>query len=281
MTGYVPGGRLADISRLLSDRDRLIIADIAKVRLLHTRQIERLQFWQGTKLSNSRQARRVLKRLYDQKILKRLQRRIGGVYAGSAGFIYALDSLGQRLMQVGGPAGGQRRRRPWEPSPAFQDHILQVAELYVRLRELERNHPDVELVDYVAEPRCWRRFDNVEGTPQTLKPDAYARVAIGEFEQVSFIEVDRATEHVPTLRRKLAAYVAAFEAGVEQHGGEAFPNVVWVVPDQPRVTVLERAIGRLPPDHAALFAVSIDGSELETITNTNLTIHPEGGTQNL
>ncbi len=88
-----------------------------------------------------------------------------------------------------------------------------------------------------------------------LKPDAFVRVEAGDYEQVTFLEIDRATEHLPAIRRKLQTYAQAFAAGVEQAGGAAFPNVLFVVPDEPRQKAIEREIGRLPPPHSQLFTV--------------------------
>ena len=258
-------GSAIEVRRRLSDRDIAILGDVAKVRLLHARQIERLHFQAGSRLSSVRLARRTLQRLHDLGLLIRLDRRIGGALAGSSGYIYVLNTLGQRLLDISGPAGGQRRRRPWEPSPAFQDHILQISELYVSLRELERDHSNTELIDFQAETACWRRFSNLGGGTVTLKPDAFIQLADGDYEQVSFIEVDRGTEHVPALKRKLAVYIDAYRAGVEQASGDAFPNVVWIVPGAVRADTLATQIKRLLPEHRALFRVVIESNELSTI----------------
>lgn len=264
MSVRLSAARVRRVRSQLSQRDEAVLADVARVRLLSAGQIERLHFCDGTDLSRARRARRTLKRLHERGLLKRLERRVGGVYAGSAGFIYALDTLGQAVLEVSGPAGGRRRRRPWEPSAHFVDHILEVAEIYVTLREHERLDTSVEVLTFETEPSCWRRF-SWQHHQVTLKPDAFVRLGVGDFEQVSFVEVDRGTEHGPTLKRKLAAYTAAFDAGVEQRDQVAFPNVLWIVPDQRRVNQLAQLIDRLPERHCALFTVTTPQRQLEPL----------------
>lgn len=264
MTARTSRSRVQALRLELSTRDTAILDDLGRVRLLTASQIQRLHFADGTTLSRSRRTARVCKRLADLGAVARLDRRVGGVHAGSAGFIYCLDSLGQTVIDAKGPAGGNRRRRPWQPSPMFQDHVLEVAELYVALREAAR-HGDVELLGFDAEPACWRPFVTPAAGAVVLKPDAYVRLGVGEYEQVSFVEIDRGTHHAPALGRKLAVYTAAFTAGVEHDQNTAFPNVLWIVPDQARARVLRSQIARLPAHHRDLFEVTTSEHQLNPL----------------
>ncbi len=260
----------------LSERDLAILSDLQRVRMLSARQVQRLHFTDGSAQTRARRSRRVLQRLFDHDLVVRLKRRVGGVHSGSAGHIYSLSSKGQQLRKGPGPAGGSRRRKPWEPSPHFIDHILEVSELYVLLREADHLDPDFELKVFDAEPTCWRRFANLAGAATILKPDAFAVVratdAGGAYEQVSFVEVDRGTEHRPTIARKLGVYIDAFRSGVEQRGGAPFPNVVWIVPDEDRADLIRAETQRLPPAHAELF-VATTNEPINRIT------HLKGGEQ--
>ena len=130
---------------------------------------------------------------------------------------------------------------------------------------LERLEPDSDLIDFQAEPACWRSYQTYASGAVTLKPDAFVRLGVGLFEQVSFVEVDRSTEHTPTLKRKLSSYIEAFRAGVEQQEGLAFPQVVWIVPDQPRAAMLDGLIARLPPEQQTLFVVCTEINQLHTL----------------
>ena len=127
--------RLDQVLDRLGDRDRAIVATLAQLRLASGAQLQRLHFGEG----RSRQTRRELQRLHDLGVVMRLDRRIGGVRSGSSGHVYALDRAGQHLAGTGGPAGGQRRRRPWTPSTPFVAHALAVTELCVGLDRLVAN----------------------------------------------------------------------------------------------------------------------------------------------
>jgi hypothetical protein len=194
MTGTrITAAGVRGLSELLGDRDMELIRSLGQVRVATTRQLERLHFHEGTPLSNARVCRRTLDRLTGWKVLERLNRRIGGVRAGSASFVYVLAVAGQRLLGAGGPAGGRRYQRPWTPSAAFLGHALAVTELYVRLVEGPRRQ-GFELMEFQGEPRCWRSFTGPGGEPVSLKPDAFVRLATPEFIEHAFVEVDRGTE---------------------------------------------------------------------------------------
>ena len=74
----------------LSPRDLAVIAGVASLRYLTARQLERWHYRGPTPLARARAARRGLERLTELRYLARLERRIGGVRAGSAGSVYTL-----------------------------------------------------------------------------------------------------------------------------------------------------------------------------------------------
>src|SRR5262245_62962246 len=88
------------IAEGLSERDRAILADVARVRVLSGRQVERLHFADLAGQHRDRTRRRVLERLTALQLLTTLERRIGGVRAGSAGLVFALGAAGQRLLTL-------------------------------------------------------------------------------------------------------------------------------------------------------------------------------------
>lgn len=208
----VTGARVAGIARELSERDRAILADVGRVRVLTGRQVERLHFAELTGRHRDRTRRRVLERLVRLQLLDTLERRVGGVRAGSAGLVFALGPAGQRLLELDHGTGA-RIRRPGTPTPRFMIHNLAVAELYVGLVEAARSGA-FSLVDFRAEPACWWR--DAEGT--WVKPDAFVVVASGEVEDCWAVEVDQATESLPTLRRKLKVYLDLVASGGARAG---------------------------------------------------------------
>lgn len=250
-----PVGRgLALVRRSLSERDRAVLNDLARVRLLSVRQIQRLHVHDGSSLTSARRTRSMLERLHALGLVTRLARRVGGVHAGSAGHVYGLNARGQRLTTGTGPAGGRRTRRPWEPSPPFVDHVLAVSELYVRLREHERAGLITQLV-FEAEPTCWRRWMSVAGEPLIVKPDASVRFDSDGYEYRYFIEVDRATQSRTVIRKKGQVYVDYFHSGVEQQRHGIFPRVSFVTTDDTRRSQLVEALARLDAEDWQLFQV--------------------------
>lgn len=254
-----PAGRVGRLRARLGNRDLETLESLGKLRLATGDQLQRLHVADGSTATRARRARALLQRLADMKLVVRLGRRVGGVRAGSSGYVYGLSGHGQAVLAIDGPMGG-RRRRVWETSPSFQDHVLDVAEVYVRLVEAERTG-NAELLAFDTEPAAWRTFPGIGGQAVTLKPDAYARLVVGEFEHSTFIEVDRGTESVPTLIRKMGVYVAYWRSGIEQAEHEVFPRVLWLANSNRSVLGITRALRQVPADAQHLFhATFLDGA---------------------
>ena len=101
----------------LSGRDLAILGQVSDLRLMTARQIEAIHFpltEHDSARGAARARQRVLERLTRQGLLSRLERRIGGVRAGSAAFVYALGPTGQRVLMPDGA-----RRRYYEPTERF------------------------------------------------------------------------------------------------------------------------------------------------------------------
>ena len=164
-------------------------------------------------------------------LLRRLARRVGGVRAGSDGFIYEVDQAGQRLCAYWRGEGLARTRGAHEPGVQFVEHRLAISEVHVRLAEAARGG-SFELVDWQSEPAAWRPFLGAMAARQVLKPDAYVVLARGDAELIWFVEVDRGTVSAAALRRQLTNYVAFWRSGHPDE--EVMPRVLWLVPDATR-----------------------------------------------
>ncbi|MGI8491556.1 MAG: replication-relaxation family protein [Acidimicrobiales bacterium] len=234
----------------LSERDRAVLDTLRQLRLATAVQLERLHYADLT----ARHRRRALAQLEADRLITRLPRTIGGVRAGSAGSVFALDLAGQRLTGPSGPARGLRIERPWTPGLPFLGHTLAISELYVRLVVADRAGR-LELLGFQAEPASWRRFQTTGGWA-TLKPDAGARLGAGRYEDHWFIEVDRGTEAPATIERKAGVYRAYWSSGREQAVLGVFPRVLWLVPDVPRAELLTDVLGRGPADSWQLHTVA-------------------------
>jgi hypothetical protein len=257
----VSQAQLARLRASLSGRDLEIMETVRRFRLVGARQVERLHFRDGnaSALTQARTARRVLERLTTHHLLRRLDRRVGGVRAGSASYLYALGHVGHRLLSDGEP-----RRRPMEPSSFFADHTLAVTDAFVRLIEAERGQR-LDLLAAEAEPECWRLFTSNTGGPLVLKPDLFVVLGVGAYEHRWFVEVDRGTEHGPAVRRKAETYLAYLGSGVEQGRHDVFPRVIWAAPDERRAYALSQALRGLPaPDH--LFTTTTDEQLIDILS---------------
>ncbi len=240
------------VAERLSERDRTILATVERLRLVTGAQLERLHFADLATPSRARSRRRVLARLVAWRVLLRLERRIGGVRAGSSGLVFALDTTGVRLAQLAAHLDdASSPRRTGEPSVALLAHTLAVTELYVSLVELARSG-GFDVSDYLTEPSCWQP----NGYGGWLKPDAYLKLSSAQFDDYWWIETDKGTEHLPTIRRKLGVYLDYVNAGGSGPQGVT-PRVLVTVPSEARRAAVAELIRRLPePASALLHAVT-------------------------
>jgi Replication-relaxation len=253
---YLTATGLDELARQLTGRDELVLQTVAHLRFLSGRQLQRLYFVEaGDPAANDRAARRSLLRLNEIGLLDRLERRVGGVRRGSAGFVYCLAPWGQRLAMHRRWLPERRRRRSLVHGTLFVRHALAVAELHVRLIEGDRAKR-FELLELTAEPTCYRSYVGVGGQRLRLKPDSFVRLANGPWEDSFFIEVDRGTEGTLTLERQMKLYVDYHQTGVEQAEYDVFPRVLWLAPDARRAEVIVDAATRLPAQTWQLFQVA-------------------------
>jgi len=260
------GPRAQALRDRLSERDMAVLQSLATLRLLTGEQLQRLHVAEGSVATQSRRARALLQRLADLRLVVRLGRRVGGVRAGSAGYVYGLSGHGQAALAASGPTGG-RRRRVWETSPSFQDHLLGVAEVYVRLVEAQRAGK-LELLEFQAEPAAWRIFPGPGGPAAVLKPDAFVRLGVGELEHSAFLEIDRGTESVPTITRKCRVYASYWQSGIEQAEHGVFPRVLWLASDDRSAQRISKALTQIGHDAQHLFHVAFLESAVPVLTAT-------------
>jgi hypothetical protein len=248
--------RLQALDRRLSDRDRHLVQEVVRLRFVTAGQLERLAFHAiEAPVTRARRARRQLARLVELDLLWRLERRVGGVRAGSTGYVYGATAEARRLDAWLRAEPISRAQVAHEPGATFVEHSVACCELFVRLTEADRAD-DLELLEHQAEPTCWRHFLGPVGGVRHLRPDAFVRVGLGEWEQLAFIELDRGSEGSAAIARKLELYVAYWRSGIEQHQHGVFPKVVWLTTTDRGVRVLRREIARLPNDAQVIFAVT-------------------------
>jgi hypothetical protein len=264
---YATRAAVTQIVDHLSVRDLVVLKTVSCLRFVSGAQLTRMHFvGSGDPASQARAARRALSRLVGLDCLHRLPRRVGGVRAGSSGFVYHLGLAGQRLAVLRGWQPERRTRRSHVPGTTFLQHALAVAELHTLLVEGDRAGR-FELLELVGEPVCWRSYGGI-GSQRILKPDSYLRLGVGEYEDSYFIEVDMGTEGSQTLDRKLREYATYAASGQEQTRRGVFPRVLWLAPDEARVDAIERCVGRLPAQARELFAVARQSDAASVVSDT-------------
>ena len=235
----------------LSERDMAIVKSVLEHRFMTARQIEAWHFTDHvSQVSAARVCRRVLERLTHLRVLRRLERRIGGVRAGSASYIYGIGPIGDRLLP------SESRRRGREPSELFLDHTLGIVDARLQLITADRLGT-FELIAVETEPECWRRFDGSGGSREILRPDLFAVTASDELEHCWFLEFDRATASIPAVVNKSRQYAAYFRSGVEQQRLGTFPLVVWATISNGRAARIRKAIAATHSLPDALFRVCV------------------------
>ena len=174
--------RPEEVASRLSERDWAIVTTVRSFKYLTTRQISRQHF--GLAPNEGlipRNANHALARLRELGLLSNLERRIGGVRAGSGGHIWRITDLARRLLSehLNEPKAG--RLREFEPSTTFLEHTLAVAEVVISLQEVSNNGV-IKLLHLQVEPECWRSFLGPSGEIRWLKPDLAVVTKSGEYE---------------------------------------------------------------------------------------------------
>lgn len=251
----VTGAYLAEVRGRLGERDWAVLGSLERVRVLSGGQLERLLFDDIASTSRGRTRRRVLGRLVELGLVVTLQRRIGGVRAGSAGLVYALSAGGQRLLDQEVGILAPRYRLPGTPGTLFLAHALTVAEIYVALSEECRRVLGVELRTFDAEGAA--RWPIGASRSGFLRPDALVVLGADGIEDVWWLEVDRDTESLPRIGAMLRRYLDFAHSGLAGPGG-VVPRVLVSVTSEERADAVRSLVRRLPPPAAALFVVARD-----------------------
>ncbi len=163
-------------------------------------------------------------------LVERPQRRVGGLFGGSAPSVWMLTSTAVRLRAILRGSGDVGRVRT--PGERYIAHHLAVADAHL---SLVRAHRLGKLVLHAlhVEPESWRSYDGSGGERRTLKPDLTVVVSPpGDdgFEDHYFVEIDLGSESIPTVLRQCRQYLDYRATGQAQQRDGVFPWVVWVAP---------------------------------------------------
>lgn len=249
--------QLLELGEDLTVKERWVIETVARFGLMsHAQLAAYLMPMSGevTEDSKARSARRTLSQLTALGLLARLNRRVGGIRAGSQGYVYYLGPAGQRLVAYWRGHGLTRGRFRPDPGSRYVKHRLAVSELFIRLRQA--NGSGIDLLGFDPEPDCWRRFSDGLGSERILKPDAFVRVGLGAYEDRYFVEVDLGSESTRVVADKLKLYLGYWRSGSEQHEHGVFSRVLILTNSEQRKTALIETCERLPAEAWDLFTIT-------------------------
>lgn len=238
--------RLLWLEQRLSARDWDVLQRLAELRLATGQQLEPLCFEGLSGHSRSVVRGRVLGRLGAWGLIEQLERRVGGAAKGSATAIYRLAPIGQALMQRSRP------RATKAYSSRFTRHTLAVSQLRADLAAATAGS-NVSVPHFVTEPDSW----TPDGLGGHLKPDAYLQLQDPTVTLHYWVEVDRATESLPTLTAKLRAYLDFVARGqTGPHG--LVPRVALSVSSDERLNDVRCLVDRLAAPADELFMTARD-----------------------
>lgn len=241
-----------------TERDGHIIAAVARYRFLTTSHIQRLVFRENT---SPQSARRRLRYLRQGAFLRQIQPPLTG--SGKEEAVYLLDKAGYAYALNMGyemPKYGKFR----ETSLPFLSHALALSEFRLSLELALENHPAAQLHRFVSDfelkagqrgLRGQHRFklfstldDPITGESHAFYPDSVV-ILSGKGERskskrLYFVEIDKGTETLKVIERKLRAYELAAQSNlVTKFGaGERF-RLLLQVQGEPRRQHILQAFG--------------------------------------
>ena len=219
-----------------------ILQFLADARLATSSQIARLFFAESpTHRSQIRRANLATKQLKEAGLIYHQPRKIGGWTKGSSSYIWSLTYKGWKKLKESDNSISLRFRNKVDFSRNHIEHTLAVTEIFVELKELERCGK-IELNEFQFEPKSWRAYTDIGGSSIILKPDAFAKITVGEYEDFYFFELDRSSESLTRIVNTCKKYVHYYNTGIEQRVNEIFPFVLWIVPDEKRKENTSNAI---------------------------------------
>lgn len=226
----------------MTDQQLKILQFLADARMATSSQIARLFFAEtSTQRAKIRRANLATKQLKEAGLIYRQPRKIGGWTKGSASYVWSLTYKGWKKLKEQDNSLSLRFRNKVDFSQNHVEHTLAVTEIFVELKELERLGK-IELEEFQFEPKSWRYYSDIGGSSLILKPDAFAKIVVGEYEDFFFFELDRSSESLTRIVNTCKKYVHYYNTGIEQRVNKVFPFVLWIVPDERRKENISKVI---------------------------------------
>lgn len=240
----------------LSTNEAQILKFLLKAKYVTTKQLARLHFTDSVNDATSlRRANLATKKLNEGGYIKHLNRRIGGVRAGSGSFVWTISTKGLKWLKHFKPSVAVTRQNYYEPTWHHLEHTLAISEIFVQLTKLKNKHLVQSIDNFQFEPNCWRGWLDNHAGRMILKPDCYIEISLDNYLYNYFIEVDKNTESLARVINKSKQYIRYYNLNIEQKNTGVFPLVLWVVPDEKRKLAIEQRIQKELKDYWELFQV--------------------------
>jgi len=240
---YLPRDKRQDVPFSLTERDIDILRAVNRYRYLQTSQIQRLVFPDNkTKQSTARR----LKYLYHAKYLGRIQPYIVPG-KGGAEVAYFLDTKGQKLLTEMGEQVSVFKKSH-QVKTVFLQHALDLSEFRLNVELALQNHPVVELARFTCdfemkghtdEAMRLKRYKLYYELNHPLSKERYVVYpdglmilqGKGEYarkQRLYFVEIDRGTETLSTIRKKVIGYNLYQQENVQKKFGSFDDFVVLI-----------------------------------------------------
>ena len=219
-----------------------ILQFLADASLATSSQLARLFFAESpTHRSQIRRSNLATKQLKEAGLIYHQPRKIGGWTRGSSSYIWSLTYKGWKKLKEINSSISLRFRNRVDFSQNHVEHTLAITEIFVELKELERLGK-IKLEEFHYEPKSWRYYSDIGDSSLVLKPDAFAKITVGEYEDFYFFELDRSSESLTRIVNTCKKYIHYYNTGIEQRVNDIFPFVLWIVPDERRKENISNAI---------------------------------------
>ena len=240
----------------LSAKEEQLLKFLLKAKYTTTKQLARLYFTDSMSSSTAlRRANLTTKKLNEKGYIRHLDRRIGGVRAGSGSFVWKINTKGMKYLKQKQMNLSITRQNNYEPTWHHLEHTLAISEIYVQLTELKNKHSIQSIDSFQFEPNCWRGWLDNHAGRMILKPDCYIEISLDNYLYNYFVEVDKNSESLTRIVNKSKQYIRYFNLNIEQKDTGIFPLVLWVVPDDKRKLAITRRIQEELQDYWELFQV--------------------------
>ena len=191
-----------------------------------------------------RACQRCLTTLFTQGLVERARPAAGGLGGGSRGYVYGLSAKGAEVLAHIDDA--PRAQIPYVRDPeAFTlqraRHQLAVNRCFIALWQALEAAAGYRLVRWNSDPHLRMRYGS-NGRMHVIHPDGLAQVRSPAGDHWLFFEIDRGTEELRRIKRKVHRYVRFWRSGAWRSEFPVFPELRITSSRRTRVESLCQAV---------------------------------------